>query len=133
MTRGEVMDLTLDRASLKSALAKVRLPGQAFIDGRLSASADGKTYATANPATGKKLGDVALCAEQDVNRAVAAARTAFDKGAWSRLAPAERKKILLGYVDLLAAHAMEIALLDSLSAGKPIFDCVTIDMPDTRQ
>ena len=126
-----MMDLTLDRTSLKAALAELRLPGLAFINGRLTAADGGKTFATVNPATGKKLGDVALCAEQDVNRAVAAARAAFEKGAWSRLAPAERKKILLGYIDLLAAHAMEIALLDSLSAGKPIFDCVTIDMPDT--
>jgi 4-(gamma-glutamylamino)butanal dehydrogenase len=125
------MELTLDRKGIADGAAALRLPAQAFIDGRLSPAASGEVYSSLNPATGRRLTDVALCAAEDVNRAVSAARKAFESGCWSKLAPAERKRILLAYVDLLSAHSMEIALLDSLTAGKPMFDCVTIDAPDT--
>jgi len=112
-------------------MAALRLPTQAFIDGQLTPAASGKTFASFNPANGKKLAEIAACEVEDINRAVKAARRVFESGIWSRMKPSERKRILFKFVELLEAHAMEIALLDSLDAGKPLYDCVNIDMPDT--
>ena len=125
------MSLALEKKAIQEALSRLVYPTKAFIDGALCASASGKTYTAVNPANGKKLADVAACEVDDVNRAVAAARRAFESGVWSRMKPAERKKILLKFVALIEAHAGEIALMDALNAGKPLFDCVNIDMPDT--
>ena len=63
--------------------------------------------------------------------AVRAARKAFESGAWSKMRPTDRKKLLLAFADRLEAHLGELALLDCLEAGKPIGDCVNGDMPDT--
>jgi 4-(gamma-glutamylamino)butanal dehydrogenase len=125
------MNLTLDPKAIKSAIAKLKFRTQAFIDGKFTPSASGKTYESLNPANNKKLADIAACNLEDVNRAVKAARKAFERGSWSKLKPGDRKGIMLKYVELLEKNAMEIALLDSLDAGKPIYDCVNIDIPDT--
>lgn len=125
------MDLTLDRDAIHIALEKLSFRTKAFINGKFTPASTGKTYASLNPANGRKISDIASCDVEDVDRAVKAARAAFERGSWSRLKPGERKRILLKYVETLEAHAMEIALLDSLDAGKPIFDCVNIDIPDT--
>lgn len=125
------MTLPLERNAIQAALAKIRFRTEAFIDGKFCPSASGKTYSAPNPANGRKLADVAACEVEDVNRAVAAARRAFESGVWSRLRPAERKKILVKFVELVDANAGEIALLDALNAGKPLYDCVNIDLPDT--
>jgi len=77
------------------------------------------------------MADVAACEVQDVNRAVDAARRAFESGSWSRMKPADRKKVLLRFVDLVDQSSAELALLDTLNAGKPICDTVNIDLPDT--
>ena len=125
------MSLKLETKAIKAALGKIKFRTQAFINGKFTPSSSGKTYAAINPANGKKLADVAACEPADVNRAVAAARRSFESGAWSRMKPADRKKILLKFASLVEANAGEIALLDALNAGKPIVDCVNIDMPDT--
>jgi len=104
---------------------------RAFIDGKYVNAASGKTFATVNPATGQELAQVASCAAEDVDRAVAAARSAFEAGSWSRLAPRERKKILLKFADLIEAHQAELALLETLDCGKPISDSREVDLPDT--
>ena len=65
---------------------------QAFIDGRYVDAASGATFDSINPATGKLLARVAAGDEEDINRAVAAARAAFRKGSWANLAPAKRKQ-----------------------------------------
>ena len=125
------MSLKLETKSIKAALGKIKFRTQAFINGKFAPSASGKTYAAGNPANGKKLADVAACEPEDVNRAVVAARKSFESGVWSRMKPSERKKILLKFASLIEANSGEIALLDALNAGKPIMDCVNIDMPDT--
>ncbi|HNQ87893.1 MAG TPA: aldehyde dehydrogenase [Verrucomicrobiota bacterium] len=125
------MSLKLESNAIRAELARIQFRTQAFIDGRFSPAAGGKTYAVPNPANGRPLAEVAACERADVDRAVAAARRAFESGVWSRMNPADRKKILLKFAARIEAHAGEIALLDALSAGKPIVDCVTIDLPDT--
>jgi gamma-glutamyl-gamma-aminobutyraldehyde dehydrogenase len=102
-----------------------------FIDGRFVSALSGKTFSSENPATGKSLANIAACDSEDVDRAVLSARKAFDKGIWSRRSPVERKKILLRMADLIEQCADEFAVLDCLDSGKPISDCVNIDIPDS--
>lgn len=103
---------------------------QAFIDGAFTNALDGATFATPNPATGEVLTHIAACGTADVDRAVASARKAFNNGAWSRLAPTERKSILLAFADLIEEHGEELAWTESIDAGKPITDCREFDLPD---
>ena len=102
---------------------------QAFIDGRYVDAASGATFDSINPATGKLLARVASGDEEDINRAVTAARTAFRRGAWVSLRPAKRKKILLQFADLISKHAEELALLETLDMGKPITNSFRGDVP----
>ncbi len=124
------MNLTLEPKAIKAAVSKLRFRTEAFIDGKFTPSSTGKTYASINPATGKPITQIAEGGAEDIDRAVKAARKAFNSGCWSNLKPGDRKSIMLKFVELLEANAMEIALLDCLDAGKPIYDCVNIDIPD---
>jgi gamma-glutamyl-gamma-aminobutyraldehyde dehydrogenase len=103
---------------------------KAFIDGEFRDAASGETFVTENPATGQPLAQIASGDSADIDSAVHAARRAFDDGRWSRLAPAERKRALLRFADLLEANLEELALLDSLEGGKPITDTREVDVPD---
>ena len=123
--------MKLEYSAVKSAARKLKFRTQAFIDGKFVNAQSGKTFTTENPATGKPLAQVAACDTTDIDCAVMAARRVFEAGTWSRMKPADRKKLLLKYADLLEANASELALLDTLEAGKPIGDCATMDIPDT--
>src|SRR3546814_14068752 len=72
---------------------------------------------------------VAAGDKEDVDRAVKAARAAFEDGRWSRLAPAGRKKVMLRWAELIEQHTTELALLETLDMGKPIGDSSRIDIP----
>ncbi len=113
----------------KARAAALNFRNQAFIDGKFVDAASGKTFESINPATGEVLAHVAECDEEDVNRAVAAARTAFEDGRWSRQAPGERKAVMLKLADLIRENLEEFALLDSLDMGKLVQDAVTVDAP----
>ena len=103
----------------------------AFIDGQFREAASGERFVTENPATGQPLAMVAAGAAADIDAAVRAARRAFDDGRWSRRSPADRKAVLLAFADRLEANLEELAMLDSLEAGKPITDCLEVDIPET--
>jgi len=105
----------------------------ALIDGRPVAARDGVTFAAVNPATGRCLAQVAACADDEIDQAVRAARRAFEHGPWARMAPAERKRVLLRLAELMLAHREELALLDSLNMGKPVMDAYNIDVPGAAQ
>ena len=107
---------------------KVR--NKAFINGKFVDAEDRAEFEDLNPATGKLLVKVAACSARDVDTAVRAARGAFEAGTWSRIEPRERKRILRKFADLVEANGKEIALLDSIDAGKPIADCENLDVPD---
>ena len=107
----------------------VELRHQAFIDGKYVDAAAGKTFDCINPATGKVLAKVASCDQEDVNRAVKAARRTFEDGDWRNRAPADRKAVLLKLADLLRDHRHELALLESLDMGKPVMDAYNVDVP----
>nr|WP_269807159.1 aldehyde dehydrogenase [Pseudomonas mosselii] len=100
-----------------------------MIDGRPVAARDGVTFAAVNPATGRCLAQVAACADDEIDQAVRAARRAFEHSPWARMAPAERKRVLLRLAELMLAHREELALLDSLNMGKPVMDAYNIDVP----
>jgi len=123
--------MKLEPKTLKTAAAKLKFRTKAFIDGEFVSARSGKTYDSINPATGKRLARIAACEQPEVNAAVAAARRAFESGVWSKRPPSERKSVLLKFADLLEANLAELALLDCLDAGKPITDCMTMDLPDT--
>src|SRR5205823_3496570 len=103
---------------------------RAFIDGSFRDAASGKTFETENPATGRVIAEVAAGDAPDIDAAVRSARHAFDDGRWSRMAPADRKRILLRVADRIEANLDELATLDALEAGKPITDCREVDLPD---
>ena len=108
----------------------IRPETKAFIDGRFVDSASGKSFDTINPATGKVVASVAETDREDVDRAVAAARSAFNKGSWRNLAPRDRKVALLRLADLVEKHQEEFAVLECLDTGKPVLDALNADVPD---
>ncbi len=107
-----------DRAQrLKAALATG--PRQLLIDGKLSPSESGETFDAVNPATGEVLATVARGNAADVDRAVAAARRAFENPAWRNLSANDRANLLLRLADLIEKEADDLAVLETLNNGKP--------------
>jgi aldehyde dehydrogenase (NAD+) len=92
-------------------------------------AASGRRFSTTNPATGEPLADVAEAGREDLDRAVAAARSAFESGPWASLKPRERGRILVKAADRLLARAEEFGRVETLDNGKPIFESAKIDMP----
>ena len=101
---------------------------RAFIDGRYVDAADGATFDCLSPIDGRLLGRVADCKAIDIDRAVAAARRSFEAGHWSRATPTHRKRTLRKFAALIAAHADELALLESLDMCKPVRDAREVDI-----
>lgn len=112
--------------TLANALA---LPHLAVIDGKLCPSKSGMTFDNVSPRDGRVLNKIALCNEQDVDAAVAAARTAFEDRRWRNLHYREKKRILFKLADLMERDLEALALLESLDSGKPIRDTTSFDVP----
>ena len=100
-----------------------------LIDGKWVDAASGKRFPTFNPATGERIADVAEADRVDVDRAVVAARRAFESGPWSRMSAAERGRLLYKLADLLEENLDELAALETLDNGKPIRDSKAADLP----
>ena len=109
------------------------LTGQAFINGQFVDAADGRTFAAISPIDGRVLAQVASCDGADVDRAVNAARQAFDSGVWADLAPRQRKAHLLKLAALIEQNKEELALIESLDMGKPVGDALAFDVPETAR
>src|SRR5712675_3630005 len=90
-----------------------------LINGEWVRAASGKTFESRNPATGDLLATVAEGDKEDIDRAVAAARRAFE-GPWSKFKPYERQLLLLKIADIMERHWEEIALSDTTDMGMPI-------------
>src|SRR5258708_38286332 len=82
-------------------------------------SASGKTLPTINPSTGEVITKVAESDAADVDKAVAAARAAFDKGPWKKMSASQRGVLMNKLADLIEKHADELAQLEALDNGKP--------------
>ena len=100
-----------------------------LINGKWSDAASGKTFPTYDPATGEVLAQVAEADREDINRAVKAARTAFETGPWSKMPPAKRGRLIWKLADLIEEHLEEFAELESLDNGKPLSISRAVDVP----
>ena len=115
----------------KAIAAALTLPTQAFVDGGFRPAKSGSTFDSLNPATGAVLARVTACGAEDVDFAVEKARESFEDGRWSRLHPGNRKEVLIRLAKLLKRNARELAVMESLDSGKTIYDCETVDVPET--
>ncbi len=99
------------------------------IDGKEVESASGATFSDVDPYTQKAFADVALGGAAEIDRAIGAARTAFDSGPWPGMGFAERGRILHRLADLLTANAEEVGRADTVDMGKPVTETVGHDVP----
>lgn len=106
----------------------IKFDGRALIDGKRVNARDGQTFESISPVDGRILTVVARCSAADVDAAVAAARAAFEDTRWSGLAPAQRKRIMIRFADLLQAHGDELALTETLDMGKPVKFSRSVDV-----
>lgn len=104
---------------------------QCFIGGQWVPAASGKTFETVNPATEEVIASVAEGDAEDIDRAVAAAREAFDHGPWRKLDARERGRLMHRLADLIEEEADELAMLETLDNGKPIRESKSADLPLT--
>jgi phenylacetaldehyde dehydrogenase len=100
-----------------------------LIGGQWVAAASGKTFETYDPSTGEVLANVAEGDQEDIDRAVAAARKAFEDGPWTKLTPSERGRLVHRVGDLIMEHADELATLETLDNGKPFAVAKAADIP----
>ena len=98
----------------------ISFKNQAFINGNFVNSVSNKMFENISPVDGKVVTTVSECDVEDVDIAVKAARNVFEKGSWSRMAPAKRKKILFNFSDLIKKNILQLAILETLDMGKPI-------------
>jgi len=125
------MSELLSTQSYKQLAKDIDLPNKAFIDGQFVNAINGNTMATENPATGKILTEISSCDANDVNLAVVNAKAVYESGVWSKISPNDRKIAVLKLADLIEENATELAVLETLEAGKPIHECVLTDLPET--
>ncbi|KAL6177448.1 hypothetical protein ACLB2K_048974 [Fragaria x ananassa] len=100
-----------------------------LINGQFVDSASGKTFPTYDPRTGEVIAHVAEGDAEDINRAVAAARKAFDEGPWPKMSAYERSRILLRFADLVEKHSEELAALETWNNGKPFQQAAHAELP----
>ena len=107
----------------------VSTPRKMFIDGKWVDAASGKTFPTYNPATGEVLAQVAEGDREDIDRAVKAARRAFESGPWHEMTASQRGRVIWKLGDLIEEHLEEFAQLESLDNGKPLSVARVADVP----
>ncbi len=111
--------------------SKVRIePGKLLINGEWAEASGGKTFKSTNPATGEVLAEISEASAADVDRAVAAARAAFDEQSkWRKMSASERGRLIWKLADLMERDIDELAELETVDNGKPIFESRYVDMP----
>ncbi len=114
-------------------LAKSLTPEtRSFIGGKFVEGA-GPVFVSVNPANGEKIAELHSNTAEEVMEAERIAREAYNDGRWSKKAPIERKEILCRLADLIMENLDELAVLETMDSGKPIYDNVTGDVPETAQ
>ncbi len=119
---------TLPDALSEPARSYASGPHRLLIGGERFDAADGRTFETRDPATAQVIADVAHAGAADVDRAVLAAREAFEDGRWSGVAAAQRTRSMLAFADAIEEHADELAQLESLDNGKPVRIAKRVDV-----
>jgi acyl-CoA reductase-like NAD-dependent aldehyde dehydrogenase len=120
-----------DTAAWHARARALQPGGLALINGALTAAISGATFDCVSPIDGRVLAAVAACDTADVDAAVAAARAAFERRDWADQPPAERKRVLLHFAELVEQATAELALLETLDVGKPIRDSINVDVAAT--
>lgn len=100
-----------------------------FINNEWVPSSGGGTLAVEDPSTGRQVSTLVDASDADVDRAVAAARAAFDDGRWSNLPPNQRERYMHRLADLIEANAAELAELEAIDVGKPVSMASAVDIP----
>jgi aminomuconate-semialdehyde/2-hydroxymuconate-6-semialdehyde dehydrogenase len=118
-----------DNVTLSAPKGDRQLVTRHWIDGAYAGAADGATYDDVDPASGEVFAQIARGGTADVERAVGAARRAFDEGPWPRTTAAERAKVLRNLAALLVEHREDLARLESRDAGKPFRETADRDVP----
>ena len=124
-----MLDRPSSREGWSARAAALVLEGRAFIDGAYVPALDGATFARISPIDGKVFARAADCGEADVDRAVRAARAAFESGVWRDADPQRKKAVLLRFAALIRENLDELALLETLDVGKPIANALAVDVP----
>ena len=109
----------------------LKQPKKLLIDGKWVPAESGKTFETYNPANGEVLAKVAEGDKADIEKAVKAARRAFEGGPWRKMSASERARLLYKLADAIEARAEEFAQLETLDNGKPIKESRYVDLPQT--
>src|ERR1700744_4122897 len=125
---GAISAMTAAAFSDLSPASAAPLQTRLLIDNRWVASESGETFTTVNPTTGEPICEVAAAGAADVDKAVHAARRAFDRGPWHGLNASERGLPLNRLADLIEKHADELARLESLDNGKPVSVARRVDV-----
>ncbi|XP_076023577.1 mitochondrial 10-formyltetrahydrofolate dehydrogenase-like [Genypterus blacodes] len=117
--RGEDQEeeMVIDYATREVNNMTLRMPHQCFLNGRFEDAENGKTYNTINPTDGSVICNVSYASVGDVDRAVAAAKEAFDNGPWGRMNPRDRGSLLYKLADLMEEHQEELATIESIDSG----------------
>ena len=100
-----------------------------LIDGKMVGAVSGETFEVVNPATGAVIANVPSADKTDVDRAVAAARRAFDDGVWAKVSPSEKGRMMWRIADLIERDLEELAELESIDNGKPYAVARVADLP----
>jgi aldehyde dehydrogenase (NAD+) len=128
LTNSQLGSLTYDAAPESTAIAHLKPSYGLFINGEFTDPGSHESFETLNPATEAPLAHVALASSADVDRAVAAARTAYDK-VWSKTTGAQRAKYLFRIARLIQERSRELAVVETLDNGKPIRESRDVDIP----
>lgn len=110
-------DFVVDYASRNINSMTVNMPHQCFINGQYMDAEDGKTYETINPTDGSVICKVSYCSVADVDKAVAAAKDAFENGEWGKMNARDRGRLLYRLADLMEEHQEELATIESIDSG----------------
>ncbi len=119
----------LNREQWQSLGKALKIETRAWIGETYCTSTSGKTMPVISPIDGREVAQVSQCGSDDVNRAVGAARSSFAAGSWAMQPPGARKQVLQRLADLILEHNEELALLETLDAGKPIGLTSNNDIP----
>uniref|UniRef100_A0A8C1LZC9 10-formyltetrahydrofolate dehydrogenase n=1 Tax=Cyprinus carpio TaxID=7962 RepID=A0A8C1LZC9_CYPCA len=117
--RGEDQEeeLVIDYVTKDINNMTVKMPHQCFINGKFEDAEDGKTYNTVNPTDGSVICKVSYASVADVDRAVSAAKEAFDNGPWGKMNPRDRGRLLYRLADLMEEHQEELATIETIDSG----------------
>uniref|UniRef100_A0A8C9YCK8 10-formyltetrahydrofolate dehydrogenase n=1 Tax=Sander lucioperca TaxID=283035 RepID=A0A8C9YCK8_SANLU len=117
--RGEDQEeeLVIDYATKEVNNMTVKMPTQCFINGKFEDAENGKSYETINPTDGSVICKVSYASVGDVDRAVAAAKEAYDNGPWGKMNPRDRGSLLYKLADLMEEHQEELATIESMDSG----------------